>query len=492
MAQESNKTTQGLQIDKKTIFTVTGLLVLIMIFAGILTQVIPAGEYNVDAEGAIINGTYHTVESDYQFCRVFISPVEALVRDTSSALTGVAIILFIILIGGTFLVLDRSGVLKYIMVTIVGKFGNKKYTLLPLIVLVCMAMSSFVGILEESITLVPLAVAISLALGWDSLVGLSFSLVSIAFGYAAATFNPFNVVVVQSMSDDLTLFSGTLYRVLVFAVVYLVFLAFLIPYAKRIEKDPKKSVVYENDIALRERFLGEQDGIAGNKTLGKATRTFLLCISGVVVATVLTFVVRNFIENDAVADIISYIPMVAMAILFTVGGIRAGHIAGIRGKALAHGFWEGAKAILPCAPLILLVVSITYILKAGKVIGTILNYVYGLIDNMSPFVAILVIFLLVLVLEFFIGSGTAKAFLIMPLMLPLASMCGISHQSITLAFCLSDGFGNILFPTSGIMLVAIGIINLSYGKYMKFMWKIFAAEFAASAALMLLAIAIGY
>ena len=80
----------------------------------------------------------------------------------------------------------------------------------------------------------------------------------------------------------------------------------------------------------------------------------------------------------------------------------------------------------------------------------------------------------------------------MPLMLPLASMCGISHQSITLAFCLSDGFGNILFPTSGIMLVAIGIINLSYGKYMKFMWKIFAAEFAASAALMLLAIAIGY
>ena len=69
------------------------------------------------------------------------------------------------LIGGTFLILDKSGVLKYLMTVITNKFSNKKYALLAVMILACMALSSFAGILEESVTLVPLAVAISLSLG---------------------------------------------------------------------------------------------------------------------------------------------------------------------------------------------------------------------------------------------------------------------------------------------------------------------------------------
>lgn len=486
------KKEQGLKINKKTIIGITALLIGIMIFAGILTQVITPGEYDVDPSGVIIDGTYHEVESSYKFWRVFISPFEAFVKDFGNAVTGLGIVAFIILIGGTFLVLDRSGVLKYIMTSIVGRFGKKKYRLLPLMILVCMAMSSFMGILEESITLVPLAVAISLALGWDSLVGLTISLVSVAFGYAAATFNPFNVMVVQSMSDDMPLFSGTLYRLLVFAVVYAVLVAFTLPYAKKIEKNPKKSLAYEGDLVLRERFLGETDISANNAVLKKATTTFVMSISGVLVVTVLSFIIRSFIKNETVADYISYIPMVAMALFFTIGGLRAGSIAGIKGKALGGGFWEGAKAILPCAPLIIFIISITYILRAGKVIDTILFYVYEGLRDFSPYTSAILIFAFILILEFFIGSGTAKAFLVMPLLLPLSTMCGVSHQTLTLVFCLSDGFGNILFPTSGIMLIAIGIINISYFKYMRYMWKIFLAEFAAGIGLILLATLIGY
>lgn len=51
------------------------------------------------------------------------------------------------------------------MFSVVRKFEKKKYLLLAVIVFVCMMMSSVVGVLEESLTLVPLAVAISLALG---------------------------------------------------------------------------------------------------------------------------------------------------------------------------------------------------------------------------------------------------------------------------------------------------------------------------------------
>ena len=168
---EKEKGGSGIQLNKKTMILITTLLIAIMIFAGIMTKVIPTGAYDVDAEGAIIPGTYHKVsaeEVNYPFWRVFVAPLE--VFTTSDSVIGLGIILFIVLIGGTFLVMEESGVLQYIMQTTVNKFGNRKYLLLAVMVFVCMTLSSVVGILEESVTLVPLACAISLALGWDSLV----------------------------------------------------------------------------------------------------------------------------------------------------------------------------------------------------------------------------------------------------------------------------------------------------------------------------------
>lgn len=494
---ENNEQSLGLQLNKKTIFGITALLFAVMIFAGILTQVIPAGEYARDVEGVIISeidgvSTYERLtDFKYDFWRVFIAPIA--VFGTSDAMTGLAIILFIVLIGGTFLILDKGGILKYIMSFIVGKFSHRKYTLLAVMVLVCMALSSVMGILEESITLVPLAVAISLALGWDSLVGIGMSLLAIGFGYTAATFNPFNIGVVQSIAG-LPMFSGLTFRLVIFACIYLILFGFLYFYAKKIEKNPKKSLVYESDLALREKYSGSIDEkIIKNKNLAGATRIFVICISSVILFAILGFAAR-FIKAipEGVADILGYLPMVGMALMFTIGGLLAGRRAGIRGKKLLQAFFSGVKAIAPAIPLIVFVLAITFILKEGKIIDTLLFYIYNLISDFSPSASLLIIFVFILVLESFIGSGTAKAFLIMPLVLPLADMVGITTQSIVTAFTLSDGFGNLLYPTSGVMLIAIGLVNVSYGKFLRWTWKLFAAAFAFSAVILLVAVKVNY
>lgn len=483
---------QGLKIDKKTIIMISCLLFAIMILAGVLTQVIPRGEYLRDEAGAIINGTYAQDGSfKMAFWRVFTAPFE--VFGSSDAMTGVAIILFIVLIGGTFLILDKSGVLKYIMSFVVKKFEHKKYVLLAVMVLVCMALSSVVGVLEESVTLVPLAVAISLALGWDSLVGIGISLISIAFGYSAATFNPFNVGVVQSMAG-LRMFSGLGYRLVVFVGIYLIFVAFLILYAKKIEKNPKKSIVYESDLELRKKYSGGVDeNVINNPKLKKATKTFVGCVSGVLVCAAIGFIGQSITAlPEVIRDNISYLPMVGMAVLFTVGGLAAGSIAGIKGKKLLGGFWQGVKTIIPVVPMIVFVMSITFILKQGKIIDTLLFYVYENIKGLSPFWALIAIFAFVVILEFFIGSGTAKAFLIMPIVLPLADMMSVTRQSVTLAFTLGDGLCNILYPTSGIMIIAIGLVSVSYGKFLRWTWKLFLAQFVFSALVLYGAVLIGY
>ncbi len=470
----------GLSINKKTVILICVLLAAIMAFAGVLTQVLPRGVYEINPDGTIINGTYTQIEDKLPIWKIFLAPI--LVFGTDTALTGVGIILIITLIGGTFLILDKCDVLKYIMAVITQKFGSKKYLLLNLIVLACMLLSSTAGILEESVTLVPIAVAISLALGWDSFVGLGMSLIAVAFGFTAATFNPFNVATVQKMAG-IPVFSGLAFRIVVFIGVYAVLAGFLTVYAKKIEKNPEKSLCCETDVQLREKFsLDDSMSVLSDAKTKKASKAFLFCLLGVLICIVLDFIL----------GMEGMISLPGMAVLFTVGGMLAGHFAGFSGRKLLKSFGEGVKTIAPIIPIIVIILSITYILDQGNIIPTILNFVYELIQGVSPYTAILALFVFIVILEFFVGSGTAKAFLIMPLVLPLADMVGITRQSVALAFCLGDGFTNLLYPTSGIMIVAIGLVNISYGKWLKFSWKLFALEGILSVALMLLAVAINY
>lgn len=470
----------GISLNKKTIALICILLVGIMAFAGVLTQIMPRGIYDLDENGSIINGTYREIEDKMPIWKIFLAPI--LLFGSETSLTGLAIILFIVIIGGTFLILDKCSVLKYIMAVVINKFGNRKYLLLNSMIFICMLLSSTAGILEESVTLVPITVAISLALGWDSFVGLCISLVSIAFGFTAATFNPFNVVTVQKMAG-IPIFSGLGYRIIVFLVIYLVLAGFVTLYAKKIEKNPRKSLCYETDIALREKYrLDDSIAIINDKQISKAAKAFLFCLLGVLAGIILDFILGTE----------GMVSLPCMAILFFTGGLLAGYFSGLRGKNLFRSFGEGIKTVAPIIPLILIILAITYILDEGSIIPTILNFVYNLIQNLSPYSAILILFVFIVILEFFIGSGTAKAFLIMPLVLPLAEMVGVSAQSVTLAFCFGDGFTNLLYPTSGIMIIAIGLVNITYGKWLKFSWKLFLLEGIVSVALMLTAIAINY
>ncbi|MBO5858745.1 MAG: YfcC family protein [Clostridia bacterium] len=477
----SNKNVQsGITLNKKTVLLICILLAAIMAFAGVLTQVMPRGVYEYDEAGNIINGTYTPIDEKMPIWKIFLAPI--LVFSTSNALTGVAIILFITIIGGTFLILDKCNILKYIMAVIIKKFGNKKYLLLNIMILACMLLSSTAGILEESVTLVPIAVAISLALGWDSFVGLGISLIAVAFGFTAATFNPFNVVTVQRLAG-LPIFSGLGFRIIVFIVVYAVLAGFLTAYAKKIEKNPKKSLCYETDIALKEKYsLDEGMNILEDVKIKKAAKAFIICLCGVLAGIVIDFI----------AGTEGMISMPTMAVLFALGGLLAGKFSGLNGKELAKSFGDGIKTVAPIIPLILIILSITYILDQGNIIPTILNFVYELIKDFTPSAAILMLFAFIVILEFFVGSGTAKAFLIMPIVLPLADMVGVTRQSVTLAFCLGDGFTNLLYPTSGIMIIAIGLVSVSYGKWLKFSWKLFLLEGIASVGLMLAAVAVNY
>lgn len=492
--QETEKKQEGLNIDKKTLFGIALLLVFILCVAGVLTQVLPRGQFALDENGSVIAGTY-TENPDYHIpiWKIALSPFLAFT--SGKAATGLAIIAILMLVGGTFLILDKIGVLRYLMASIVDRFSSRRYLLIAVMTFACMFLSSTAGILEESLTLVPIAVAISLAMGWDSLTGIGMSFVAVAFGFTAATFNPFNIITVQKLAG-LQVFSGLWLRLIIFAAVYATLTGFLIFYAKKIEKNPQKSPAYETDAALRERYpLEDCRKTLEDRNVAKATRVFLIALGCVLAGTVLSFVMSliGMKHESALLNAIgSYGSMGCMGLFFPLGGLLAGRAAGLRGKKLFGAFGEGVKTILPVVPLIVFILAITYVLDEGMIMHTMLNALSSAMQGLSPYGVILLMFLFIAVLEFFIGSGTAKAFLVVPLMSILCDLLGLTRQSMVITFCFADGFTNLLYPTSGLMIIAIGMIGVSYRKWLKWSAKLFVLEAIVSVGFMLLAVAIHY
>ena len=75
-----------------------------------------------------------------------------------------------------------------------------------------------------------------------------------------------------------------------------------------------------------------------------------------------------------------------------------------------------------------------------------------------------------IIINFFIPSGSGQAVTVMPIMVPLADLTGITRQVATQAFQFGDGFTNCIIPTAGVVMGCLGIANISYEKYVGWFW----------------------
>jgi len=162
----------GAQISTRAFVQSLVILLVLMLAAGILTQVVPAGSYTrtlqAGREAIDPQSFRYVARPDYPIWRWLTAPVEVLWGP--DAVTIITIIVFLLMVGSAFAVLDKSGILQAAIGRIVKAFGGKKYLLLLAISLFFMLLGAFFGIFEEVVPLVPLMIALSYLLGWDSLV----------------------------------------------------------------------------------------------------------------------------------------------------------------------------------------------------------------------------------------------------------------------------------------------------------------------------------
>jgi uncharacterized ion transporter superfamily protein YfcC len=476
-------TKAGAQISRKAFLQSVFILLALMLLAGILTRLIPAGSFDrsiVDGRETILPDSFHTVTPlHYPIWRWLTAPLEVLAGP--DGLTIATILIFLLMVGASFAILDKSGILRSALSRIIHKFGGQKYLLLLVVSFFFMAVGAFFGIFEEVVPLIPLMLALAHVMGWDSLVGLGMSILATNLGFSAAVTNPFTIGVAQKLAG-LPLFSGAWFRILIFLVVYAVFAVFLVRYARRIERDPASSPIFKEDQSERIKYQSAslETAESSQPHMGRAITWFGICM---------ILILAVLIGGPFISAISAYtLPLVG--ILFLLGGLGAGAVAGMGTKPLFKAAWEGLAGIAPGVPLILMAASIKFIAAQGQILDTILNRLAEPISRTNSFTAVVIVYLLALLIEFFIGSGSAKAFLMMPILLPLADLVGLTRQTVVTAYCFGDGFSNLAYPTNPVLLIALGLTVVSYPKWLRWSLKLWFWIILATLAFLGIAVAI--
>ena len=475
MKKPSNKTL--IHLSSKTFIEVVVLLCVLLIAAIVLTYVIPKGAFGTKADGTPDYAAYTRIEgaSGIPVYTGLLAPV--LVFGSDNGLTLIMLSLFLVTVFAAFQVMSDVGGIRALVGAVAARFQKRKMLLLAMIALVFMAFGAFLGLFEEMLSILPIVTALCLLIGFDSFTGFLVCIIACVFGFASAITNPFTVLLASEIigANPMT---HVWYRIVIFIVMYLLLLGFVFRYVKRLMRDPASSLTRAHD---EQRRAEESVEPAADPKRERRIRAIYLAFLLAWLALVIVCSAVPAIRDYTVPVLIAY---------FLLFGLLAGFLAAGALKPVLKSFGKGVVGALPTIVLIALASSIKYVFDEGGIMPTIVNAINVLVAGHSPFVVALVLYAIILVLEFFISSSTAKAILVMGLL--AAITVPLTKQMQVLIYTFGDGYTNVLFPTSPVLLISLSMIGVDYFKWVRKSVPLFLLNLALVIGFLALGIAIAY
>jgi len=455
------------------------VLFLMVILAQILTYLIPAGEFdrveNEKGQMQVVPGSFHlTPETPAVSPGAFLMAIPKGLSDAH------AIILFVLIIGGTFAVLKHTGAMDAGMGALLRRWGNKPFWLFAGGITIFAVGSATVGFGEEYFPFVPVLIGMTLALGYDRLTAIAIIMIGYGAGYAPAPINPFTTLIAQDIAG-LEPASGLWYRVLLFFVFVSIGIHHVWSYARKVKRDPSASLVADIpvpeglSIPTREKAdaMSEQAPMTGKQKLIMATVSLAMVL--------LIYGMTDWGWG------LNHMQGVFVAVTLIIGVI-----ARINPDRLATVFSVGAGSLTSVALLIGVARGIQVVLAEGGIVDTL---VYGLsvpVSQLPGGVAAVGMFVVQTIANFFIPSGSGQAFVTMPIMAPLADLVGVNRQVAVLAFQFGDGFSNILIPTQYVLVGILAMAGIPYDRWVRFVWPFMVKMGIAGSIALAVAVLIGY
>ena len=420
------------------------IIAAIIAVCAVLTWFIPGGQYVKADDGTL---SYEAVDSVPQTWQVLSAVYHGFVKQAG-------IIVFILVVGGAFWLLNATGAVEAGIRRFIVRIGKRDlFVLAALTVLFSLAGAVF-GMSEETIPFVGIVVPLVVSMGYDAFMGMLVVYVASNVGFSSAFLNPFTVGIAQGMAD-LPLFSGMGYRIFCWAFLTVLMVVFVCLYARR----TKKAVIPSGSSVIP----------GGSSVIPSEAKESLPSLtrrqSWILVVLLLT--VAALIVGVTCWD--WYMPEITG--LFLGMGILCGIIAGFSANRIADELIVGARDILSAALVVGFASGIIVILQDGKVVDSILHSMQDGLDGTGGAASLSAMYGIQALINFLIPSATAKAAITIPIMAPFADMVGVSRQAMVLAFQFGDGFTNMVTPTSGVLIAALAMARIPYAKWVKWIWK---------------------
>ncbi len=480
------------------------VLIIIIALMAILTWIIPAG--------AFVDGQYQPQAANPQgIWDVLMAPIRAmlgthpeegsLIKETSAAID---VSFFILMVGGFLGVVNKTGTLDVGIASIVRKYkGREKMLILVLMPLFALGGTTY-GMGEETMAFYPLLVPVMMAVGFDTITGVSIILIGSQIGCLASTLNPF-ATGIASGTAGVGVGDGIILRLIFWIVLTAVSTYYVYRYADKVQKDPTKSLTYETRTEDLKFFnVGETQSVESTMTKKQKhvlvffILTFVIMIMGFIPWTDLHVNVFDDFAKwltglPVVGQIIGtslqpfgswYFPEGAM--LFAGMGILIGIIYGLSEDKIVSSFMAGAGDLLSVALIVALARGIQVIMNNGMITDTILNWGKMGLSGLPSQVFIVLTYIFYLPMSFLIPSSSGLASATMGIMAPLGEFVGVRASLIITAYQSASGLLNLLAPTSGIVMGALALGRVDIGKWWKFIGKLIGIIVILSILLLLL------
>ncbi len=490
------------------------IISLFIVVAAVATWFVPGGNYTDNT--VTINGVtqitkiYQPSASQPQTWQIFSATFDGFVKQAG-------IIVFILLIGGSFWIMNHS---KAIDVGIMGfvrfsrKLENNKWLkaigvnniVITLIIIMFSLFGAVFGMSEETIAFIIIFVPLAISMGYDSIVGVNICFVAAALGFAGAILNPFTIGIAQELAG-LPLFSGFGYRLICWLIITFAGILYILIYASKIKNNPKKSPMYKLDSYWRDKSIAQNQKIKYYTPISAYVIFIIITISLLIFAykypvsqmvignkqiliriiPVLTSIfiitgiisllksVHYFILNllfftiaFLIVGVMAYSWYIKeIAALFFAMGIASGVAFNLNANTITKLFIDGAKDIMSAAFVVGLAGGIIIILQNGNIIDTIMYSLSQSMNNVNKYGTVSIMYAIQTLINIIIPSGSAKAALTMPIMAPFSDIIGLSRQATVMAFQFGDGFTNLITPTSGVLIGVLGVAKIPYNIWFK-------------------------
>lgn len=465
------------KIEKKRKFKAPDALVLIfilLIVSSILTYVVPAGEYDIVVDPntgreLVDASSYHGVENNPVSLWGVLKSIPQGMDEAASVIN------FLLLIGGVFGVLQATGAIDALIGFTVKKLSGRERLIIPAILIIWGVGGSIIGNFEECLAFLPLQITLCLALGFDSLTGISLGMLGVGAGYVGAILNPFTVGIAQGIAG-VPMFSGMGLRVVAFILVLGSAIIFVYRYAGKIQKNPELSPVYEDD------KLSPYRGQNITDITGKFTKRHKFVL--------LTFVVGIIILVFGVINFEFY--LVEIAAIFVAIGIITGIIGGLALNKIVDAFVSGAGNLIYAALAVGFARAIVVIMTQGRILDVIVYGASTVVGGLPASLSAVGMFFIQGFINVVVPSGSGQAAVTMPIMAPIADVLGITRQTSVLAYQFGDGITNLVTPASGELMAALAMTKISWGKWMKWLLPLLIFWYIACSILLVIAVQIGY